>query len=190
MNTDKILAALAWAKSLQLRAPVSPHHIAAVAQLWPMIEPLGIKSALEVGSGEPPGLIVTMLREHGIEAISLDGLSACDVPGDMHDLPFADDSFDLVASRHSLEHVLIPYLALMEMKRVSRKYLLVVVPWDSEKSLNWPDHLHVLGKGGWEAMFRQLDLRILHQDIGNHIEPHRRHLEIDAEYRYLLAVEK
>lgn len=184
MDWNKVEEAMAWARALQLRAPVSPHHIRATAELWPIIEPLGIKSALEVGAGEPPGLIVPMLQAHGIEATSLDGLSPCDVPGDMHDLPFEDDTFDLVCSRHSLEHVLIPYLALGEMARVSRRYLLVVVPVDSEKSLNWPDHLHVFGQGGWELLFRRLGLAIRHYELGDHTEAGVNWW--DGEFRYLL----
>lgn len=186
MNYQPIESALHWARSIQLRAPVSDHHRLAVSDLWPMVEPLGVKTALEVGAGEPPGLIVTMLREHGIDAVSLDGLSDCDVPGDMHDLPFEDNSFDLVCARHALEHVLIPYVALSEMARVSRRYLLVVVPQDSIKTLEWPDHLNVYGKGGWELIFQKIGLKIVEMDVGNHTERHRRGIELDMEYRYLL----
>jgi len=167
---DKLEKGLAWARALQQPAPVSLHHTRAVAELWPWIARLGIRNALEVGCGEPPGLIIAMLRSHGIDAIGLDGLSICDVPGDMLDLPFGDKTFDLVCSRHSLEHVLIPYLALMEMIRVSRRWLLVVVPMDSQKSLTWPDHLNVYGRGGWELIFERLGLVRVRHETGNHAE--------------------
>ena len=39
------------------------------------------------------------------------------VTGDMHDLPFADGVFDCVASKHTLEHSLLPMVAIEETKR-------------------------------------------------------------------------
>ena len=43
-------------------------------------------------------------------------------------LSFADDEFDLVAATEVLEHVSDPELALAEMARVARRWLLVSVP--------------------------------------------------------------
>jgi 2-polyprenyl-3-methyl-5-hydroxy-6-metoxy-1,4-benzoquinol methylase len=43
-------------------------------------------------------------------------------------LSFADDEFDLVAATEVLEHVADPELALAEMARVARRWLLVSVP--------------------------------------------------------------
>lgn len=188
---NSINRALEWARSIQLFAPISEHHRRAVSQLWPIIEPLGIRTALEVGIGEPPGLVVEMLEEHGIDAGGLDVQPGGDVQADMHDLPFEDDSIDLVVSRHSLEHVLIPYVCLFEMKRVSRNWLLVIVPVESEKSLDWPDHLHGYSKGGWELMFKRAGLTIQHYELGDHTEEHARQSGAwkDEEYRFLLSKE-
>lgn len=183
---NSIDLALAWAKSIQLFAPVSLHHAKAVNQLWPLIEPLGIKTALEVGTGQPPGLVVQMLRDHGLSAYGLDTQPGSDYQGDMHELPFLDDSFGLVVARHALEHVLIPYVALREMKRVSRQWLLVIVPPDSEKAVNWPDHLHGYSRRGWEMMFRKCGLAIEHFEVGDHTEEYAQGQWRDLELRYLL----
>lgn len=42
------------------------------------------------------------------------------VPGDAHELPFADSEFDLVYCRYLLEHVADPARVLAEMRRVTR----------------------------------------------------------------------
>lgn len=179
--------ALNWAASIQQFAPVSEHHRRAVGELWQMLEPLGIKTALEVGTGEPPGLVVEMLRQHSIEAVGLDIRSGSDYHKDMHDLPFPDNSFDLVVARHSLEHVLIPYLAVMEMRRVSRLWLLAVVPTDSVKCAQWPDHLYNLSQEGWRTMWRHLGLRIERFEVGDHTEAGAPWT--DLEWRFLLGKE-
>lgn len=183
-----IRKALDWAKSIQQFAPISDHHRRAVSELWPWIEPLDVQTALEVGTGQPPGIVVQMLRDHGVTAVGLDGQAGSDYQGDMHDLPFDDKSFDLVVSRHSLEHVLIPYVCLFEMCRVSRKWLLCIVPTDVPKFVNWPDHLHGYSQLGWEMMFRKCGLTIEHFEVGDFTEGYalRDGLWRDEELRYLL----
>jgi ubiquinone/menaquinone biosynthesis C-methylase UbiE len=44
------------------------------------------------------------------------------------DLPFADDAFDFVFASHVIEHFADPIRALKEWVRVSRKYVVLVVP--------------------------------------------------------------
>ena len=41
---------------------------------------------------------------------------------------FKSNSFDIVHASHILEHLANPYAAIQEMKRVSRKYVIVKVP--------------------------------------------------------------
>ena len=43
------------------------------------------------------------------------------IKADMHNLPFDDNSFDIVYTHHSLDHSLFPLKAVKEMFRVSRK---------------------------------------------------------------------
>jgi SAM-dependent methyltransferase len=59
-------------------------------------------------------------------------------PGD--DLPFADDVFDFVFASHVIEHFADPIRALQEWVRVTRKYVVLVVPhrdrtFDSDRQL-------------------------------------------------------
>lgn len=49
--------------------------------------------------------------------------------GNMDDLSFNNNSFDLVFSCHSFEHCENPIKALKEMKRVSKKFILILTPY-------------------------------------------------------------
>ena len=52
------------------------------------------------------------------------------VAGSAYDLPFADDSFDLVSAIEVFEHLERPERALAEIARVSRRGILLSVPWE------------------------------------------------------------
>jgi SAM-dependent methyltransferase len=43
-------------------------------------------------------------------------------------LPFDDNSFDVVTCCHTLEHILNPHKAIEELKRITRKILIIAVP--------------------------------------------------------------
>ncbi|VEG28167.1 class I SAM-dependent methyltransferase [Actinomyces howellii] len=56
----------------------------------------------------------TTLEDHGLQdTVEL-------VTGDVHELPFEDDSFDVVHAHQVLQHVADPVAALREMRRVTR----------------------------------------------------------------------
>ncbi len=48
--------------------------------------------------------------------------------GDVFKMPFQDNTFDLVINSHLLEHLDNPYRAISEIKRVSRRHILTIVP--------------------------------------------------------------
>ena len=48
--------------------------------------------------------------------------------GDIYDLPYKDDSFDMVICSEVLEHLAFPAKAMEELVRVSKKYCLLAVP--------------------------------------------------------------
>jgi|SRR6266566_1019676 len=88
------------------------------------------KRILEVGCGG--GKLLELLKPVndvvGVDA-SVDGIAACDARGieghcidtSSEPLPFADESFDLVICLETIEHMMNPYYALMEMRRVLRR---------------------------------------------------------------------
>lgn len=104
-----------------------------------MLGPLDAEAALDAGCGE--GVVMQRLERHadwrlfGMD-LDLDRLRMAKserptrrlVMGDLHQLPFATEAFDLVLVLEVFEHVGEPSLALREVRRVCRKYLLASVP--------------------------------------------------------------
>ena len=94
--------------------------------------------ALEVGCGE--GVIADRMYHHWNEVVALDlpdaGLRADwrHYPGprflhaSAHELPFADNRFDVVVAAEVLEHLPDPVKGLREMARVGRRHLVLSVP--------------------------------------------------------------
>ena len=99
-----------------------------------------VDSILDVGCGE--GFTLNRLKEHGIgkrlegieylkDAIELGKKTYPHVKiteGSIYDLPYKDNSFDLVLCTEVLEHLDNPSKALEELIRVSKQYLVVSVP--------------------------------------------------------------
>ncbi|MGH3057033.1 MAG: class I SAM-dependent methyltransferase, partial [Gaiellaceae bacterium] len=86
----------------------------------------GAGTALDVGSGG--GHVARRLREAGLEVVSADpapGMQA-DVQAAAEHLPFADASFDVVATRVAAHHFADVAAAIAEMARVAADRVLVV----------------------------------------------------------------
>jgi ubiquinone/menaquinone biosynthesis C-methylase UbiE len=66
--------------------------------------------------------------EAAIRAKELFDLDADEI--DSHGLPYPDESFDVVLSSESLEHVKDYRASLAELIRISRKYIVITVPHD------------------------------------------------------------
>ena len=56
---------------------------------------------------------------------------------DMHDMTFTDGEFDLCFSHDCFEHALSPMIAMGEMCRVARRYVLVHVPSEDWQFSAW-----------------------------------------------------
>lgn len=105
-----------------------------------LIASKNVDSILDVGCGE--GFTLNRLKEKGIgkklegveylqAAIDLGKKSYPDIlikKGTIYELPYKDNSFDLVLCTEVLEHLKEPEVALKELIRVSKKYLVVSVP--------------------------------------------------------------
>lgn len=111
--------------------------------------PQGIATVLDVGCGR--GEFLYLLREKGFEVAGCDTDDICLEKSsrfapvrkvDILELSqtYHENSFDLISCFHTLEHVLDPYASLLELKRVTRKYILLAVPnaryiaWDERES--------------------------------------------------------
>jgi ubiquinone/menaquinone biosynthesis C-methylase UbiE len=87
-------------------------------------------SILEIGPG--PGLLTGILKHIFDHVVTLDyAEDICpNIVSDVTDMPFEDSLFDMVCAFQMLEHVPWDriYIALREMSRVSKKYVLFSVP--------------------------------------------------------------
>ncbi len=105
-----------------------------------IVGPLKPKKILDVGCGE--GFTLFRLETNKIGEI-LEGVDNSDdalafarklhpsfntKKGDIYELPYQDNSFDLLICTEVLEHLINPDKALLELKRVTNKYLILSVP--------------------------------------------------------------
>lgn len=102
--------------------------------------PDDVKSVLCIGVGD--GYELEKLSDKEVRGITLNigavkhGRDLAET-GDMHNLQFADNSFDLIFCKDCFEHAFSHWGALSEMTRVAKKYVLIVLPyvevWSSGK---------------------------------------------------------
>ena len=96
------------------------------------LPPAGVGQALEIGCGD--GAMLNLLAERGINAVGVDasssgvekcvsrGLRAHCLDASTDNLPFEDESFDLVICLETIEHLMNPHYALKEARRVLRSH--------------------------------------------------------------------
>ena len=142
----------------------------------------GAKNVLDVGCGDDAiaepffrGLGISYLGiSIGANVDLLASKGRCVVNTDFNFLSdFVSESFDLVFSRHSLEHSPAPLLSLMEWHRVSSKYLGLIVPNPADTTFVGRNHYSVanshqmvwwLRRAGWKieiARFTKSELQFV-----------------------------
>lgn len=127
-----------------------------------------VNNVLDVGCGE--AFLQSVFEDLGTHyfGVSLgeDYLKAIDsgknvYPYDFNFLPFPDNTFELIFSRHSLEHSPFPLITLMEWRRVGNKYLCLVIP--KPRFWGWAGRNHysvlpllqakfLLARAGWHII--------------------------------------
>ncbi len=125
----------------------------------------GANSVLEVGCGT--GAVLSSLETsaalHGLD-LDAGALAECRrvsnaslTRGDAHDLPYRNESFDIVYCHFLLLWIKEPLKAIYEMKRVtkSKGHILAFAEPDYTSREDKPDPLAVLGKWQTEALKRQ-----------------------------------
>lgn len=155
--------------------PPDPGHISmaeAAINQW-VGNLMECKTVLDVGCGQ--GIAAPMLQNFGLDYTGVtlgNDYAVCRSHGlkvynmDFHFLDFPDNSFDLILSRHSLEHSPMPLLALMEWFRVSKSWLMLILP-NAEHygwaGLNHYSVLHpnqaefLLDKAGWHIIWSDFE---------------------------------
>lgn len=91
------------------------------------------KTMLDVGCGRGYWLDLvsdeTNLKLTGVDVLNHVELKNAEyVRGDMEKLPFKDNSFDIVFTSHTVEHVRDLPAAMSELRRVAKKQVIVVTP--------------------------------------------------------------
>lgn len=137
-----------------------------VAHFFPKMALKKDAKILDIGCGQ--GTFIQEMDERGYKEVvgltmSREDVDACiskgyqAVYGDMSDLSYQDESWDMIWCRHALEHSPFPLLTLMEFNRVLKKdgFLYVEVPApDTERDHEFnPNHYSVMGEKMWASLF-------------------------------------
>ena len=129
------------------------------------------KTALDVATGG--GHVARRLRERGFQVTTLDpapGMRA-DVLAPAEHIPFADDSFDTVATRIAPHHFSDIGAAVGEMARVAGRVVLVEdTLFDSEQveeaeRLHDPTHVRSYSEQEWRAYLEEAGLNVEEVDL-------------------------
>jgi SAM-dependent methyltransferase len=126
----------------------------------------GAETALDVATGG--GHVARRLREAGIRVVSCDPAPGMrpDVVCGAEDLPFADDSFDVVACRVAAHHFADVQAAVREMARVSSSRVLVVDNLyhderiEQAERLRDPTHVRNYTQAEWRTFLAEAGLRV------------------------------
>ena len=126
----------------------------------------GGRTALDVATGG--GHVARRLREAGLDVVTCDAAPgmAPDVVCRAEDLPFADASFDVVASRLGAHHFEDVAAAVREMARVASDRVLVVdnvyagEAWEAADRIRDPSHVRKLDEDEWRQVFEDAGLRV------------------------------
>lgn len=146
-----------------------------------LIAPLNLQKVLDAGCGE--GFTLQNLYELKIGNI-LEGIDFSkdavrigkkQYPhlnlrvGDIYNLPFKENSFDLVICTEVLEHLENPVQAISELKRVTSKYILFTVPnepwwmlfnftkWGKQKEIG---HINHWSSSQFKKMIKESGLKV------------------------------
>lgn len=156
--------------------------------VYAVLESIQPESILDAGCGE--GVTLNNLHEKGIGK-KLEGFdflkTAVDIgnktfpnlaikQANIYDLSYKDNSFDLVLCNEVLEHLEDPKKALKELKRVTKKYLLLSVPNEPYFMMaqffrgrhlsrfgNHPEHIQHWTSSGFKKFVESQGLKVLTQ---------------------------
>jgi SAM-dependent methyltransferase len=126
----------------------------------------GARTALDVASGG--GHVTRRLRAAGLEVVASDPAPGMrpDVVCPAEDLPFADDSFDVVACRVAAHHFADVARAMSEVARVARDRVLLVdnlfvdeVAEEADR-IRDPSHVRNYSESEWRSLFSEARLRV------------------------------
>jgi SAM-dependent methyltransferase len=124
------------------------------------------RTVLDVATGG--GHVARRLREKGFEVVTSDSAPGMqpDVIARAEDLPFADESFDVVVTRIAPHHFEDVQGALREMARIARRFVLVEDTLYSDEQveeaekLRDPTHIRSYTEDEWRSFFEGAELDV------------------------------
>ncbi|MBU0679600.1 MAG: class I SAM-dependent methyltransferase [Verrucomicrobia bacterium] len=141
----EITTAARYGKLLSLQAESDLNQKCEAA----ILDSVAGETILDVGCGR--GYLADLLRSKG-KVTGVDIMIGQDLidkypdvefkEGSLKNLPFEDSSFDTVVCSHTLEHVRDIHTAVEELRRVTRKRLIIVVPLERAYRYQFNLHLH------------------------------------------------
>ena len=97
------------------------------------------------------------------------------VEGDILNIPFEDNSFDVVISCHTLEHIIKIQDAVAELRRVSNHTLIIIVPCQRESKYTLDFHVHffpyaesfhrIMGNPNAKCFYLDGDILYIEEDV-------------------------
>jgi len=131
----------------------------------------GLKTIVDVGCGQ--GQFLKALSKYGyVEGVTLgtdfDIAKSCSFNvynKDFTFLEFDDKSVDLVFARHVIEHSPMPLLTLMEWARVSKQWLLMIIPSLDIFGPGGQNHYYVLRNDQWRILLDRAGWKPIWEDI-------------------------
>ena len=105
-------------------------------------------------------------------------------------LEYEDKSFDLLFSRHSLEHSPMPLLSLMEWRRVSKQWLGLILPAPEWYGFVGQNHYHVLYLEQWENLLDNAGWKPIWTDVDSLLKDEKDPNSITAHEYWLFAEKK
>lgn len=138
-----------------------------------LVRKLGVKKVLEVGIGNKT--VSNYLKHSGFDVTTCDNNESLepDVVGDIRELPFGAESYEVIIACEILEH--LPWddipKTMSELYRVTSKYVIISLPFTSlyfEAAIKFPMYNKVLKKYCLDLFFR-LPLAI----FGGHSKRHK-----------------
>lgn len=141
-HSDAVLRSHRWRTADNSAAYLLPHLRSGMSLLDVGCGPgtLTVDLARRLAPGRVVGLdrsgeVLVEAQKAADSAVGLDHLSF--QPGDVYDLPFEDDTFDVVHAHQVLQHLSDPVAALVEMGRVVRPGGLVAVRDADYSAMTW-----------------------------------------------------
>lgn len=155
-----------------------------ICQMW-LPKLTNLNSIFDVGCGQGQAFPILQRYAKRVEGVTLGSdVNICQDKGlkvklaDMSFLPYPDGEFDLIFARHVLEHSPAPLLSLMEWWRVSKQWLMLIMPNPAHYGYGGRNHYYVfireqmdnvLGQAGWRAIWRdegeETELRVFCEKV-------------------------